>query len=426
MISLTMGLVTVIALLVGIPVAFSLGLGALVAVLMMGDIPLQILAQKIYSGMDSFPFLCIPFFIFAGILMGKGKITEKLLHFSILLIGRIRGGLGMANVLASMFFGGMTGSAIADVSALGSVEIPMMKKAGYDAKFSAAITASSAIIGPVIPPSIPMVVYAMAVGTSIGGLFLAGIIPGLLLGIALIIGTYIISRKRNFPVTEQVVSRKELLESLKKVYPALFLPVIIIGGIISGVFTPTEASAVAVLYSFIITVLVTKTIRVPEIPVMLVDSALTTGVVLFIAGTSTIWGWVIAMEQLNLQIAELFQGISPLTFLILVNILLFVLGTFMDNIPIILIFAPTLTPIATSLGIDPLHFGIIVCLNTTIGLITPPIGPVLFVAAPIANISLEKLSVEMLYQIIIICIVLLLVTYIPFLTLTVPKFFGFA
>ena len=230
---------TIVTMLIGIPIAFSLGVSAMAAIAAMGDIPLQIIPQKIYAGMDSFPLLCIPFFILAGELMSQGKLTEQLLHFAILLIGRIRGGLALANVLASMFFGGMTGSAIADVSALGSVEIPMMIKAGYDRRFSAAITSASAIIGPVIPPSIPVVVYAIAGNVSIGGLFLAGVIPGIAVGLALMIASYVISCKRAYPIRNEAVTWAELRDGFKQVIPALIMPLIIVGGIISGVFTPT-------------------------------------------------------------------------------------------------------------------------------------------------------------------------------------------
>ncbi|MCG7853881.1 MAG: TRAP transporter large permease, partial [Methanosarcinaceae archaeon] len=368
-------IMTVITLLIGIPIAFSLGISSSVAIIFMGGVPYQIIAQKIYSGMDSFPLLCIPFFILAGEIMSNGKITESLLEFSILIIGRLRGGLAMANVVASMFFGGMTGSAIADTSALGSVEIPMMIKSGYGKRFSAAITCASAMVGPVIPPSIPVVIYALSVGgTSIGGLFLAGVIPGILLGISLMMACYIISRKRKYPILREKFSFKIFLKSFIKVFPVLVLPIIIVGGIIFGIFTPTEASAVAVGYAFIITVIVKKTVRLKDMPKMLIHSGVTTAIVMIIVGTSTLWGWVVAIEQLSETLASMLQNSHPLVFLLMVNIFLLLLGTVMDNIPVILIFAPTLAPIAIELGIDPLHFGMVFCVNTTLGLITPPLG----------------------------------------------------
>jgi len=420
-----LGVMTIITLLMGMPIAFSLGISAFASILTIGGIPLEILPQKIYSGMDSFPLLCIPFFILAGDLMSEGKITKSLLKFAIVLIGRVRGGLALANVLASMFFGGMTGSAIADTSALGSVEIPMMVEAGYDKEFSAAITCASACVGPIIPPSIPVVIYALAVGTSIGGLFLAGVIPGILVGIGLMIGAYFISVKRKYPIRKEKLSFKEILVSFKDSILALFLPLIIIGGIISGVFTATEASAVAVAYAFFISVIVNRQVKLSDLLGMLVRSGVTTAIVMIIVGTSSLFCWVVAIEQVGEKIAQLLGFCTPITFLLLVNILLLILGTFMDNIPLILIFSPVLAPIAVRLGIHPLHFGLIVCMNTTIGLITPPLGAVLFVASPIAKVSLERISKEIFPLFLIEVAVLLLVAYVPFTTLWIPKLFGF-
>lgn len=417
--------VFVFTLLIGVPIVFCLGIGSLAALLAMGDIPLQIIPQKIYNGMDSFPLLCIPFFILAGEFMSHGKITDSLLKFSILLIGRIRGGLALANVLASMFFGGMTGSALADTSALGSVEIPMMVKAGYGKRFSTAITCASSIVGPIIPPSVIVVIYALAVGGSIGALFLAGVIPGILVGSALMLGAYIISRKRKYPKREEKVSLQELYDGFKKVFLALMLPVIIVGGIISGLFTATEASSIAVVYAFIVTVFIMKTVKLSLIPKLMVNSVIVTAIVMIILGTSTIFGWIITVHQVNAALAKFLGFAGPIVFLLIINIFLLILGSFMDTIPVILIFAPTLAPIAAGLGIHPLHFGMVVCLNCAIGLITPPLGQVLFIGCSIADISLEKLSKEILVFLFIELGVLFLVTYIPFTTLFVPKLFGF-
>jgi tripartite ATP-independent transporter DctM subunit len=425
MILSTLTIVFVITLLIGVPIVFCLGISSLAALLVMGDMPLQIIPQKIYNGMDSFPLLCIPFFILAGEFMGQGKITDRLLKFSILLVGRMRGGLALANVLASMFFGGMTGSALADTSALGSVEIPMMIKAGYGKRFSAAITCASAIVGPLIPPSVVVIIYALAVGGSIGALFLAGVIPGILVGLALMVGAYIISRKRNYPKREEKVSLKELYYGFKKVFLALMLPVIIVGGIISGLFTATEASSIAVVYAFIVTVFIMKTIKFSQIPKLMVNSVIVTAIVMIILGTSTIFGWVITVEQVNVILAKFLGFAGPIVFLLIINIFLLFLGAIMDIIPVILIFAPTLAPIAIGLGIHPLHFGMIVCLNCTIGLITPPLGQVLFIGCSIADISLEALSKEILVFLFIELAVLFLVTYVPFTTLWVPRLFGF-
>ncbi|MEW6264942.1 MAG: TRAP transporter large permease [Thermodesulfobacteriota bacterium] len=417
--------VTIVTMVIGMPIAFSLGVSAFAALLAMGDIPLQIMAQKIYAGMDSFPLLCIPFFILAGELMSQGKITEALVEFSILLIGRVRGGLAMADVLASMFFGGMTGSAIAESSALGSVLIPMMNKAGYDRVFAASITSAAAVIGPIIPPSIPAVLYSLAAGTSIGALFMAGLVPGILLGLALMAAAYVISRQRMYPVREEKVTWRNILAGFRKVFLALLMPVIIVGGIISGVFTATEASAVAVGYALIVTLFITRQVKVAQLPRMLINSGVITAVVMIIVGTATIWGWVVAIEQVARQAAVLLTGFSPVMFLLMANVLLLFLGTFMDNVVIIILFAPTLAPIAAGLGIDPLHFGCIFVLNTTIGLITPPLGEVLFVAGPIAGVSLEEMSRGVFVFILVEVAVLLAVSYIPATTLWVPRLLGF-
>jgi tripartite ATP-independent transporter DctM subunit len=425
--SLVMLLVTIVTLLMGMPIVFSIGIAAIVALLMIGGIPFVFVPQRIYAGMDSFPFLCVPFFILAGELMSHGKITEKLLEFAILIVGRIRGGLALANVLASMFFGGMTGSAIADTSALGSVEIPMMIKAGYDKKFSAAITCASAMVGPLIPPSILVVIYCLAVGgISIGGLFLAGVVPGVLVGFALMIASYLISVKRKYPKREEKTSVRAILISLKQVILPLFLPIIIVGGIIGGVFTPTEASAVAVGYAFIVTVVITKKLKFSDLPIMLIRSGVTTAIVMIIVGTATVFGSVISLQQIGPKMAELMEPLGLILFLIITNILLLVLGTFVDNVPMILIFAPTLAPIAVKLGVHPLHFGMIVVMNCTLAMITPPLGNVLFVACPIANVSLEELSAEIFLLFIIEVAVLFLITYMPWTTLWVPMLFGFA
>ena len=425
MVTIVLLVVTIITMILGMPIVFSIGIASVSSLLLIGDIPLQFVPQRIYAGMDSFPLLCIPFFIVAGELMSHGKITERLLEFAIIIIGRIRGGLALANVLASMFFGGMTGSAIADASALGSVEIPMMIKAGYDKEFSAAITCASAMVGPLIPPSILVVIYALSTGVSIGALFLAGIIPGVLVGLSLMVASYVISCKRKYPVREESVTLKQFIDSSKRVILPMFLPIIIVGGIISGFFTPTEASAVAVGYAFVVTVFITRTIKMSDIPSMLIHSGIITATVMIIVGTATVFGAVISFEQLGDKLAGILEFANPITFLIIVNLFLLLLGTFVDNVPMILIFAPTLAPIAIKLGIHPLHFGMLYVMNCTLAMITPPLGNVLFVACPIAGISMESLSKEIFILFLIEVGVLFLITYVPFTTLWVPKLFGF-
>lgn len=414
-----------LTLIIAVPIAWGLGISGLVALFLM-DIPLNTVPQKIFSGMDIFPLMCIPFFILAGEIMAKGGLTKRLLNFAVLVIGSIRGGLSLANVIASMLFGGITGSAIADSSALGSVEIPMMKKNGYDAEFSAAITAASACIGPIIPPSITVVIYSMAVsGVSIGALFAAGMIPGILVGFALMGACYIISRKRNYPKRIEKVTRRELLVGLKDAALAIMTPVIILGGIIGGIFSPTEAAAIAVVYSFIVAYFIYRELKLSDLPEMFKRSGVITAIVMIIIGTSNVFGMVIAFEQLAQKLEVFLNPLGYIAFLLAINIIFLVIGTFLDQNPAILILAPIFAPIAVAVGIDPIHFGIIVIMNLVIGLITPPLGEVLFVVAPIAGVSLESVSKAVLPFLFVEIGVLLLVTYIPALSLWIPRMLGY-
>jgi C4-dicarboxylate transporter DctM subunit len=423
LITLILGLFMAMAL--GVPIAWALGVSGLGALILM-DIPLNTVPQKIFSGMDLFPLMCIPFFILAGEIMAKGGLTKRLLDFAVICIGFIRGGLALANVIASMLFGGITGSAVADSSALGSVEIPMMVKNGYGSGFSAAVTAASACIGPIIPPSIPVVIYAMAVGgVSIGGLFAAGLIPGVLVGVALMVTCYIISVKRNYPKREQKITSRELLTGLKDAILAIMTPVIILGGIIGGIFSPTEAAAVAVMYSFVVSYFIYRELKLIDLPAMFLRSGVTSAIVMIIIGTSNIFGLVIAFEQLALKLAAILEPMGYFGFILTVNVIFLIIGTFLDQNPAILILAPIFAPIAVQLGIDPIHFGIIVIMNLVIGLITPPLGEVLFIVGPIAGVSLEEVSKEVLPFMLVEIGTLLLVSYIPFITLWIPRLFGY-
>lgn len=409
---------------IGVPIAWALGISGLGALLFM-DVPLNVVPQKIYTGIDIFVLMCVPFFILAGEIMRVG-ITKRLLDFAVLVVGGIRGGLSLANVIASMVFGGITGSAIADSSALGSVEIPMMTKNGYDAPFSAAITGASACIGPIIPPSIPVVIYSMAVGgVSIGALFAAGMIPGILVGVALMIACYVISRIKNYPKRDQKVTAREFLKGLKDATLAIMTPVIILGGIIGGIFSPTEAAAVAVIYSFIISYFVFRELKLSDLPQMFVRTAVTSSIVLIIIATSNIFGLVIAFEQLALKLAAILEPMGYVGFLLTVNIMFLIIGTFLDNNPAILILAPIFAPIAAAVGVNPIHFGIIVIMNLMIGLITPPLGEVLFIVAPLAKVSFEDVAKAVTPFTLVEIGVLLLVTYVPVVSLWIPRLLGY-
>jgi len=410
---------------IGVPIAWALGISSLGALICMGR-PLSMIPQKIFSGMEIYTLLCIPFFILAGEFMGHGGLTKRLLNFGVMVLGSVRGGLALANVLASMLFGGITGSAIADASALGSVEIPMMVKNGYSKAFSAAVTGASACIGPIIPPSIPVIIYAMVVkGVSVGALFAAGIVPGILVGFSLMLTCYIISVKRKYPVREHKISLRDLLNATKDVFLAIMTPVIILGGIIGGIFTPTEAASVAAVYSFIIGFFVYKELRLVDLPGIFLKTGIVTGVVMIIIGTSNIFGLIVAFEQLALKVQAIMEPMGLYVFIFSVNILFLILGAIMDFGPSMLIMCPILAPIAISLGIDPTHFGILVIVNVVIGLITPPLGQVLFVVSPIAGTSFESVTREVIPFIIVMIAILLLISYVPFLSLYIPGLLGF-
>jgi C4-dicarboxylate transporter DctM subunit len=420
---LIIGLLFTIA--IGVPVGWGLGISGLAALYLMG-IPLYTAPQQVFEGMDIFVLMCIPFFILAGEIMARGGLTKRLIHFADIVVGGIRGGLSLANVVASMLFGGITGAAIADASALGAVEIPMMKESGYDADFSAAVTGASSCIGPIIPPSIPVVIYSMAVGgVSIGALFAAGLIPGILVGIALMITCYIISVKRNYPKREHKVTIREFFNSLKDAILAIMTPIIILGGIIGGIFSPTEAATVAVVYSFIVAYFVYREIKLADLPEMFVKAGVTSAIVMIIIGTSSIFGFVVALEQIAQKLAVFLDPLGYFGFILMINVIFLIVGSFLDNNPAILILAPIFAPIAIRLGIDPIHFGIIVIMNLVIGLITPPLGEVLFIVGPLAGVSFEQAAKAVFPFMLVEIGVLLLVSYIPIVSLWVPRLLGY-
>jgi tripartite ATP-independent transporter DctM subunit len=413
-----------LSLLLGVPIGFGLGLSSLIALLAWQDIPLVVIVQRTFTGIDIFPIMAVPLFILAGELIKAGNMMGALLNLSNLLVGHIRGGLAHVNVVVSMFFGGVTGSAVADTSALGSIEIPMMRKAGYDAPFSAAITCASAIIGPIIPPSILMVVYAMAVpNVGVGALFLGGVIPGLVVGLSLLAANYYLAVKRNYPKEDYQLSFSKLIRTLRKTVWALMMPVIIMGGIISGAFTATEAAGIAVLYALIVGLFISRDLNFTNIVHALFRSGVTAGSVLIIVAFANLFAWLLTTQQVPQKTAALMLGLTqnPYMFLLLINILLLILGCFVEGAAAIIIIAPIFAPIAVKLGIDPLHFGIVFVINLCIGLITPPMGLTLFVGCGIANISLEEISKAIVPFLIVEIAVLFLVTYVPAIPLFLPN-----
>ncbi|GIT87583.1 TRAP transporter large permease [Roseobacter sp. OBYS 0001] len=416
-------LVTVFAigLVVGIPVAITLGLSSLCYLLVTG-IPVVVMPQKMYAGMDVFVLLSIPGFILAGNLMNRGGITERIIRFANALVGWIRGGLGLTNVGASMLFGGITGTAVADAASIGGVMIPGMKKAGYPADFSAAITAASSTVGPIIPPSVPMIIVGALSGISVGKMFLAGAIPGILLGMAMMITTYVIARRRNFPKQEwQGVG--EIGRSFAGAFWALAMTALILYGLLSGVATPTETAIIASVYAMFIGLVVYRELPFREIPKIIVDSAVAASGILVLVGFANVFGWILVSERIPQAIAAAVLSFTEnkLIIILIINILLLIVGMFMETIAaLIILFVPLLT-LATSVGIDPLHFATFAVLNLMIGLTTPPLGVCLFVCAGIARLPLTPVIIAILPFIATNIIVLLMVSYFPPLATWLPS-----
>lgn len=416
-------------LIFGAPIAFVLGLASATYLVIAGKFSWAVMAQRMFSIVDSFPLLAVPFFILAAKLMEESGILDSLLELADALVGHVRGGLAHVNIAASMLFAGITGSPTADTAAIGSILIPAMEKDGYETDFSAAVTVASSTIGPIIPPSIPMVIYAMCEGrVSVAALFLAGVIPGILVGLTQMVVAYFISVKKGYSATRTgFVSLKEFVVIFARSFLALLMPLIILGGIFSGIFTPTEAAAAAVGYALIIGFFVTRKLKVRSLVHHLLDTAVVTSVVMFVLAGSSVFGWLITVEMVPQRIANLILEFSrnPLVFLLLVNIFLLIVGCFMNTTAAIVILTPILSPIATSLGIDPLHFGFVVIMNLIIGQITPPVGSCLFVVMGICNTTMERVTKALLPFLAVEIGVLLLITYVPIVTLWLPTVLGF-
>jgi len=423
-------LVTVffILMLAGTPIAYALGITSVLSFVKMGIPEMFMLApQKFFAGIDMFALMAMPFFILAGDIMNRTNITNKLVNFANTLVGHIRGGLAHVNIIVSIFFAGLTGSAVSDTAALGTMLIPAMVEDGYDKDFSAAITASSSIIGPIIPPSIIAVIYGSLMNVSIAGLFAAGIVPGILVGLGLMIAAAVISKKRDYPKKDNKPTAKEVATSFKEAIIPLLMPVIILGGILTGIFTPTEAAAVAVLYALVIGFFVYKNLELKDIPKSLYEMVKSSGNVFIILSSAAILGWILTNEQIPQLVGSMILNITENKFLVLllINVFLLILGMFMDMTAALIILGPILHPLAVELGVHPLHFGIIMIVNLNIALMTPPLGACLFVASGISNLSIEEISKEILPLLGIEFLVLLIITYIPQISMFLPKILGF-
>jgi tripartite ATP-independent transporter DctM subunit len=408
-------------LLFGVPVAIALAGSSLLFILVDGVTPALVVAHRMINGIDSFPLLAVPFFILAGNLMNTAGITARIFNFALALVGWLRGGLGHVNVGASVIFAGMSGAAVADAGGLGAIEIKAMRDAGYDDDFAVGITAASSTIGPIIPPSLPMVIYGVVAGVSIGQLFAAGFIPGLIMALSLMALVSIIAYRRGYS-RDQAFRLSVLWLSFRRAFLSLLTPVIIVGGILSGAFTPTEAAVAACAYALFLGLFVYRTLTVRRFLRVSFDTIETTAVVLMVVGAAAVFAWVLTAQRVPEMVAGMLLATSdrPWVILLLINLILLIVGCFMETVAAITIMVPVLLPVAIEIGVDPVHFGVIMVLNLMLGLLTPPVGMVLYVLSRIANITFERAVVGTAPFLVPLVLVLLLITFVPQITLWLP------
>lgn len=411
--------------LLNVPIAVAIGLASLSAILWSGAIPPVVLVQKMFTATDSFPLMAVPFFILAGSLMEFGGISRRLIDFANSIVGRFSGGLAFVAIVASMFFGAISGAAVACVAAIGTILIPAMVRRGYDTPYATAVQATAGTLGVMIPPSIPMIIYGVLTGVSIGGLFMGGILPGILVAVCLMFVAWLIARKKGYKGDEKASGAK-IWATFKDAIIALLMPVIILGGIYGGVFTPTEAAVVAVIYGFIVGAFVYRELSVSRLKDILVNTSVGTATIMFIISTSSVFSWILTAQRVPQAVAEAILSVSknPVVILTLINILLLFIGTFMETVASIIILVPVLYPVVTQIGVDPLHFGIIIVVNLAIGMVTPPLGVCLFVGCGISGISLEAISKAAWPFIAIMIAAVLVLTYVPWISLVLPKLAG--
>ncbi len=418
----------VMLLALGMPVVFALLVGPGLSLVLDDQRPyFAALLSRLYNGIDSFPLLAVPFFILAGELMNSGGITARIVNFSQSLVGHVRGGLAQVNILSAMLFAGISGSAVADASAIGKMLVPAMEANGYRRSFAAAVTAAAAVIGPIIPPSGIMILYGFVMNLSIGALFAAGIVPGVLMGLGLMAVTRLLASRYDLPVAAPRATWPERGRAFRGAILALLMPLILLGGMLGGIFTATEAAAVAAAYALVVTLFVLRSLRVRGLKEIFVATAVQSGVILLLVGAAVTFGWLVTMSGMAEAMAATLVSITdrPLLLLLLLNLLLFFLGMFLDAGPAILILGPVLGPVFASLGVDPIHFAMIMCINLTVGLATPPMGLVLFVVASVANERVERIVRALLPFLAVHLVVIVAVTCFPALTLTIPRWLGF-
>ncbi|MBM4339991.1 MAG: TRAP transporter large permease [Deltaproteobacteria bacterium] len=413
---------------IGTPIGFVMGLTALFGFYKLNNpAVLTMLPQIFFSAMDNFALLALPFFILSGDIMNRVGLTEKLIDFSNVLFGRLRGGLAQVNIVTSVIFGGISGSAVADMAALGNIFIPSMTKEGYGKDFSTALSVASSIIAPIIPPSIIMVIYGAIMGVSIAGLFAAGIVPGFMICAGLMILTRIISGKRNYPKHTEKVTLHKLFSSTRRAIWALIMPVIILGGILGGIVTPTEAAAIAVGYALLLGLLIYRNLSLKDLFQLFYRGTVMMGIAALLMSSAAVLAWLLANEQIPTIVAKFFLSIThnKYVILLLINLFLILVGMLMDIVAALVILAPILAPLATNLGVHPLHFGIIMCVNLNIGLMTPPVGGSLFFGMIISRLSMGQILRQMWPFCLVEVFVLFLIVYIPDLTMFIPKLLGF-
>ncbi|WP_306005219.1 TRAP transporter large permease [Aquicoccus porphyridii] len=417
-----------ILLALGLPVAFAMAIAVFVALMLGSSYPNLVVVKEMFAGLDSFPLLAVPFFILASEIMTGGAVTHAILRLAQSLVGHMRGGLGHANVVSSAMFAGISGSALADAAGPGTMMIRMMEKGGYDRAYAGGLTIASSVVGPIIPPSITMIIYAMQdQEVSVGSLFMAGVLPGVLItGFVLLANGYV-SRQRNYASGSPMPPLAEIARIALYAVPALLLILLIVGGIRFGIFTPTEASVIAVFYALAIGMFVYRSLRLRDLPGIVLRAALTSGAVLLILGAARAFAWVLIIEGIPQFLAETIIGwdLSPIVFLLAVNLLLIVFGLFMDPLPGVMILVPILAPISFALGIDPNHFAIVVIVNLTLGLTTPPVGSLIFVVSSTVGMKPSTLIREMPPFFLALAVALLLITFVPSLSTWLPKVSGF-
>jgi tripartite ATP-independent transporter DctM subunit len=416
------------AMAIGVPIVFALAFGPLVGFLADGRSSfLTVIPQRLFVGINVYPLLAIPLFVLAGEIMNVGGITQRLVDFSQKLVGHLRGGLGHVTIVSATIFSGISGSAVADASALGKILIPSMAKEGYGRAYAAAVTAAATVLGPIIPPSIIMVIYAYIMQINVAALFAAGCVPGLVIGVGLMIVNHFVAKRRDYPVAEHRAPLIEVARSFRGAFWALVAPFLILGGILAGVFTPTEAAAAAVLYAAIVSLLVTRELPLIEVPNILYRTAVISAALLLVVGTAMIFSWVASLSGFTGRLGAFLFSITdnPYALLFIINILLFIAGMFLDAGPAILILGPILAPTLAQLGVDPLHFAIVMCVNLSLGLATPPMGLLLFVVSAMSKVSVLAIARELLPFYAVHVATIFLVTYVPQVALWLPQVLGF-